>query len=148
MKTGPFVTLALVLFATAWGCGSSSTPTATVTFTQVYADILTQYGCATCHAPGGKGEKFGNLNMSTKALAWANLVGVPAAGSSCATSNLERVVKDNAAESLIVQKVESAKPPCGAQMPLNCGKTGAPSCLPESAVQELETWINGGALDD
>jgi hypothetical protein len=47
--------------------------------------------------------------------------------------------------SLLYEKVASAHPPCGGQMPYSC--TGS-TCLPEAQVQEIEDWINGGAKDD
>jgi hypothetical protein len=155
-------TLALtlaVLSAASWGCGSSSnsptpgdtsptdttTDAATVTFTKVYSDILSG-ACVACHSPpAGVGNSAGALNMSSQALAYTNLQG-SAAGSSCRGSGLERVVPGNAAMSLLVQKVDSATPPCGTQMPDECGAAG--TCLSAAQVQEIEDWINEGAKND
>jgi cytochrome c553 len=152
-------TLALtlaILSAPSWGCGStsnSSTPgdmsptetttdAATVTFTTVYSGILVG-SCVTCHSPGGVGNSAGALNMSSQTLAYTNLQG-SAAGSSCKGSGLKRVVPGDAAMSLLVQKVESATPPCGTEMPDACGN----SCLSAAQVQEIEDWINEGAKND
>jgi hypothetical protein len=83
--------------------------------------------------------------MGTQAEAYANLL-LSAAGSSCNASGTKRVVPGDAAMSLLVEKVDSATPPCGSQMPEACG--GAGTCLSAAQVQELEDWINQGAKND
>jgi hypothetical protein len=156
MNKSAIVALTLALLSAAvWSCGSSGsspgggttaadTPTdaATVTFTMVYSDVLSGF-CVTCHSPGGVGNSAGALNMSSQTLAYANLL-MSAAGSSCKASGLERVVPGNAAMSLLVEKVDSATPPCGTEMPDACGN----SCLSAAQVQEIEDWINEGAKND
>jgi len=141
------VALTLVLVSGAWGCGSSSSPknTNTVTFTMVYSDIISTT-CLPCHAPGMVGDSAGALDMSTQAMAYSNLQ-KDASGSDCKASGLALVVPGNAAMSLLAEKVESAMPPCGSQMPFECGTASTP-CLTAAQIQEIVDWINGGAEDD
>jgi hypothetical protein len=142
----------IVLFAslaTTSGCGSGSSTAAntdanTVTFTNVYSDVLSAI-CLPCHAPGGTGNSAGKLDMSAEALAYTNLQ-KSAAGASCKTSGLKLVVPGDAAMSLLGEKVGSAHPPCGTEMPFGCG--GAGPCLSAAQVQEITDWINGGAKND
>jgi hypothetical protein len=150
-KGGRILALTSILLAAASGCGGGggSTPaagtnTGTLTFTRVYSDVL-GVSCMPCHAPGGVGAAAGRLDMSSQGVAYTNLQ-KGAAGSSCSTSGLKLVVPGDPSMSLLVQKVESAHPPCGVQMPFGCG--GATACLPASQVQELEDWVNAGAKND
>jgi cytochrome c553 len=152
------VALTLTIFSTTCGCGSGSSPgntntnvsttadktTNAVTFTKVYADVLSG-SCATCHAPGGTGLAAGRLDMSKQAAAYTSLQKT-AAGASCNASGLKLVVPGDAAMSLLVEKVESAHPPCGTQMPFACG--GTVPCLSGGQVQEIVDWINDGAQND
>jgi len=146
MNTRCIFTLTLSLFFA--GCGSSSstpgnanTNTTSVTFTKVYSDILSGT-CTPCHAPGGTGDAAGRLDMSTQTAAYTNLQ-KSATGASCEASGLHLVVPGDAVMSLLVEKVESAHPPCGTQMPSGCG--GAAPCLSAAQVQEIIDWINDGA---
>jgi hypothetical protein len=151
--------LTLTMFSATCGCGSSgSTPGSTntnatpnadtntnaVTFTRVYGDVLSQ-SCASCHASGGTGLAAGRLDMSNQAAAYTSFQ-KSAAGASCKASGLKLVVPGDAAMSLLVEKVQSAHPPCGTQMPFACG--GAVPCLSGAQVQEIVDWINGGAQND
>jgi hypothetical protein len=143
--------VALVLALFSGGCGSSSTPgntnTTAVTFTQVYSDILSG-SCVTCHSDvdGGTGYALGALDLSTQSAAYANLQKSPA-GAGCKGLGFTLVVPGDAATSLLVEKVESATPPCGSEMPFGCG-AGALACLSAAQVQEITDWINGGAKND
>jgi hypothetical protein len=140
------VALTLVLVSAAWGCGSSSSGnTDPVTFTMVYSDVISTT-CLPCHAPGMVGDSAGALDMSTQALAYSNLQ-KDASGSDCKASALPLVVPGNAAMSLLVEKVESTTPPCGSQMPFECG-AGATPCLTTAQIQEIVDWINGGAENE
>jgi hypothetical protein len=140
---------ALSLAFAAGGCGgssSASTPPTEgggVTFTAVYADILST-SCLPCHAPGGVGASAGRLNMSTSAMAYADLA-KDASGASCSTGG-KLVVPGDASSSLLVVKVASAHPSCGVQMPFGCA--GTSTCLSKAQVQEIEDWINDGAHND
>ena len=117
------------------------------TFTQVYAIIsdkstATSPGCTTCHtginpADGGVGTglPFG-MNFSTKAAAYAALVGVNSircpggadAGGDASTAALKRVLAGNASQSVLWQKVNQGVNPSMASlltvsaMPLNVPK--------------------------
>ena len=83
--------------------------------------------------------------MSTQAAAYTNLQ-KSAAGASCEASGLTLVVPGDATASLLVEKVTSAHPPCGTQMPFGCG--GATPCLSAPQVEEIVDWINDGAQND
>jgi hypothetical protein len=111
------------------------------TFTQVYNNIISPI-CVQCHNPGGIGVSMGHLDMSTKAAAFTDLVGVEAAGIACGGKGV-RVVAGNANNSILYKKVDPGQPaPCGAKMPLGL----AP--LTEAQANEIESWINAGALND
>jgi hypothetical protein len=144
---GGALALALALGAAALGlgCGSSSaagsSPDTAPTFTDVYNDIISPI-CSTCHTPKGIAPF---LDMSSQASAYSNLVGVKADGPACGKSGATRVVASNAKESLMFEKVSEDPPPCGKQMPLGC--SGA-DCLSASLQQEIENWINAGALNN
>jgi hypothetical protein len=150
MNNRSIAALTLFLFSATCGCGnsSSSTPgngdTNAVTFTKVYSDVVSGV-CVPCHAPGGTGDAAGGLDMSTQAVAYTSLQ-KSAAGASCKASGLKLVVPGDAPMSLLVEKVESAHPPCGTQMPFGCGGSGP--CLSAAQVQELVDWINDGAKND
>ena len=114
---------------------------AAATFTQVYGNIISPI-CVTCHNPQGIGVSMGHLDMSTQALAFKDLVGVEAMGIACGGMGT-RVVAGNAANSILFKKIDPAQPaPCGAKMPL-----GLPP-LTAAQTAEIESWINGGALND
>jgi hypothetical protein len=128
----------------------------TPTFTNVYADII-GVRCIGCHRPGGGGFTVGGLDMSTPAAAYANLVGVNAAGIGAGTSGVTcasvtppavRVIPGDSANSLIFNKVHSklvAGPVlCGSPMPLPA--TGAPLTAAEVAL--IAAWIDAGALNN
>jgi outer membrane protein assembly factor BamB len=123
------------------GSGGSGEPT----FTGVFRDVLQRSGCSgspTCHASAVAGE----LVMTNAAATYAALVGVKAMGSGsgatgCSASGLTRVVPGDPDGSLLVQKLESASPPCGAHMPPG-------GMLAPALIQQLRTWIANGAKND
>jgi hypothetical protein len=149
------ITATLVLAA---ACSSSSTPSTSTpagssssssggsgdgggsaaTFTQVYSDIISK-DCVSCHNPAGEGNTIGKLDMSTQSTAFTNLVGVAGAGAECSGMGT-RVVAGDADMSLLYQKVTN--PTCGEKMPL--GGTA----LTEDQADEIEGWINAGAMND
>ena len=123
-----------------------------VTFTMVYTDIISAR-CTGCHAPGGPGVTSGKLDMSTKDLAYANLVGplgigIAAAGSSCGTSGFLRVTPGDHETSLVWEKVDAklagTAAPCGNPMP--AGSTNGP--LTSAQVGAIANWIDSGAAND
>jgi hypothetical protein len=114
---------------------------AATTFTQVYENIISPI-CVQCHNPQGIGVSLGHLDMSTKALAFKDLVGVEAMGSACGGMGT-RVVASNAGNSIMFKKVDPAQPaPCGSKMPLGL------TPLTAAQTAEIESWINAGALND
>jgi hypothetical protein len=99
----------------------------------------------------------GGLDLSTQAVAFTNLVGVPAAGTGAGTSGITcgslapgllRVTPSDSANSLLFNKVSSklagVNAECGSPMPLPA--TGAP--LLQSQVNLIAAWIDAGALND
>jgi hypothetical protein len=114
---------------------------AAATFTGVYTDIISPI-CVQCHNPNGIGVSMGHLDMSTKAAAFADLVGVSAMGSACGGMGT-RVVAGNADNSILYKKVDPGQgSPCGSKMPLGL------TPLTEAQANEIESWINAGALND
>jgi hypothetical protein len=128
--------------AMALSCSSSSSGGSgaggAATFGSIYANVI-KPNCTPCHAQLA-GLKDGKLDMSAQDKAYANLVGVAAAGVSC-TGKGTRVVAGNAAGSLLYQKV-TGHPPCGDPMP-----QGLPS-LSSDDTQLIQSWIQGGALNN
>ncbi len=111
------------------------------TFTQVYGDIISPI-CVQCHNPQGIGVTMGKLDMSTKAAAFTDLVGVEAMGTGCGGMGT-RVVAGSADNSILFKKVDPGQPaPCGAKMPLGL------TPLTEAQTAEIESWINAGAKND
>ena len=111
------------------------------TLTQVYGDIISPI-CVQCHNPNGIGVSIGHLDMSTKAAAFMNLVNVEAMGQACGGMGT-RVIPSNAADSILFKKVDPAQPaPCGSKMPLGL------TPLTTAQADEIQSWINAGALND
>lgn len=119
-------------------------PTATpemaagTTFTEIYDDILLGQGCNTplCHG-GGAGE----LAMTTRDQAYAELVGRAAAGAACASSGTILVEPGDLEQSLLWDKISTRTPGCGSPMPIS-------SALPADSVERIRAWIERGAPDD
>jgi hypothetical protein len=85
---------------------------------------------------------MGHLDMSTKSLAYSNLVGVSAMGTACGGMGT-RVVASNADGSILYKKVDPGQgAPCGSKMPLGL------TPLTEDQANEIESWINAGAMND
>lgn len=125
--------------ALACACGST---TATPTFTEIYGDTIATK-CAPCHTTAnGDGVLSGKLDMTSRAAAYANLVGQPAAGDACAGKGT-RVAPGSAKDSVFYLKLSPGDaPPCGEKMPLG----GAPLDSEES--DGIAAWINAGAPND
>jgi hypothetical protein len=122
------------------GCAPVSPDAGVATFTEVYSQIINgPPGCNGCHTPPAP---TGNLDMSTQAIAYTNLVGKPPTSAPlCASeTSLKLVDPGNACNSLIYLKVTG--PPCGSQMPLG----GTP--LTPAQYDLIGTWINAGAKND
>jgi hypothetical protein len=144
-------------------CNTVTTQSVTVTcdtlnptFTNVYATIIGQR-CIGCHRPGSGGVTVGMLDLSTPAAAYANMVGVNAAGIGAGTSGitcasvmppLVRVAPNNSGTSLLFTKVHSklvgTLAPCGSPMPL----PGGAAPLTAAEVDLIAAWIDAGAMNN
>jgi hypothetical protein len=120
----------------------------------VYTNVIGPR-CVSCHQPGRSGVTVGLLDMSTQALAYANLIGVPAAGTgagtsgvTCASAMRTRVIPNDSANSLFLDKVSSkvagVNAACGSPMPLPA--TAAP--LTSAQVALIANWIDTGAQNN
>lgn len=105
--------------------------TANVTFDTVYT-IFTQSGCGTAACHGGAMPK-GDLDLSTKAVALAQLVDVPS--SQC--GGKERVVSGDPGSSYLINKLTGVGMCIGSQMPK------ADAALSASDIDTIRTWISG-----
>jgi outer membrane protein assembly factor BamB len=130
--------------------GSGGTPPFTpgsATWTAIFQEIIAGTGCnggVSCHA----GTAAGNLLMKTQADAYTALVGVaamgmnvPAGGTNCKDTNMQRVVAGDPTNSLLYQKISAAMPPCGAHMPPGGNLTAA-------QISQIQTWIMNGAMNN
>jgi hypothetical protein len=153
---------------TAADTGSPSTDGGTeaasvTTFAEVWTQVIDVH-CVGCHSPapdGGTakgGFTIGHLDMSTADAGYANLVNVPAGGTSSIVADAAacdtlaeagvaggiRVVPGDAGASLLYLKVNgfTTPPPCSSPMPAN-GEI--PDGGQAAVVQEIQTWINEGA---
>jgi outer membrane protein assembly factor BamB len=108
------------------------------TFRAIYTDIIVGQGCTTtsCH-----GSNQGNLRMSSRAEAYANLVSVAASGPLCEGIGLNRVEPGDPDHSLLYDKISQTQPACGTAMP----PTGP---LSAEDVARIRDWITRGAPDD
>jgi hypothetical protein len=126
------------------------------TFTNVYTNVLGAR-CSSCHRPGGSGAGTGMLDMSTAPLAYAGLVGVPAAGTAGGSSGVTcaslapsqlRVSAGNPDASLLLNKVATkltGQPSlCGSPMPVPA--TATP--VTQAQVDLIRAWIAAGAPND
>jgi hypothetical protein len=103
------------------------------TFADVYAVLEAE--CTPCHFRGTNSS--GDLDMSTPALAHANLVGVTA---TCGAGVNTRVVPRDARTSLLWRKLTGVDL-CGGRMPRER------TMLPSTQITLIEQWINGGAAN-
>jgi hypothetical protein len=112
------------------------------TFSNLYATVFAQNGCTTHHSGG---NASGDLDMSTKAKAYADLVNVKSTtpnGEKPACPAGDRVVPGSASTSLLYLTVSEAAPPCGSRMPVN----GPYLTTTDQAL--IATWINDGAKNN
>ncbi|HEX8107368.1 MAG TPA: hypothetical protein VF516_06535 [Kofleriaceae bacterium] len=156
---GP-VKISVTVSPSAPACSTVTSQSVTVTcsalaptFTNVYTTIIGQR-CIDCHHPGGVGVRVGMLDMSSQAVAFANLVGVNAQGTGAGTSGntcasvtpaLVRVVPGDPNSSLVFNKVHGklagTLAPCGSPMPL----PAAAAALTQAEVDLISAWITAGA---
>lgn len=103
------------------------------TFDAVYAVITGS--CAPCHTNVNRIE--GGLDLSSRRLAWANLVDATAV---CGEGSNVRVVPRDVRASLLWRSVTGVDP-CTARMPLGRSPLG------DANIATIERWIRGGALE-
>jgi hypothetical protein len=96
--------------------------------------------CGTLFCHGGTGLF---LDLHTKEVGYASLVGAPATGPECAPLGLERVNPGHPDRSLLYRKVTDA--PCGKKMPLLYNYSGQ---LPAPELEQIKRWIEIGAPYD
>lgn len=141
---------------------TTASPFPPVTFTELYTELISSTctnATAGCHTST---DVLSNLDMSSEAAAYRNLVGVTALGEYClgvsdpATgAPWIRVVPGNAAESLLYVKVETLPPGsvflCGSQMPTTVLTYGRPQTvipLTSAQIAMIYNWIEEGALNN
>jgi hypothetical protein len=131
------------------GAAAASRPQATFapTFSAVFKEILANNnagncGFGACHGSAA-GAENGNLQLlrNDPAAAYQALVSVTSVSASCMGMTL--VAPGDPRSSLLVLKLR-ATPPCGAQMPI----PPVAQPLSEAQIQQIETWIMNGALND
>ena len=133
----------------------TSRPPPQNSFTNVY-DAAIGPSCtnAFCHYPG-IGLRQGSLDMSSKVIAYWNVVDQPCQGFACASLGT-RVVPGVPEASILFLKVSQTQPPCGVQMPASVEAIKMPGGSPTfsgtpltSDQQDLiKSWIADGAQDD
>jgi predicted deacylase len=128
------------------GAAGASAPTQSATFASVYTDVIAKNACSVgqCHSS----VAAGSLDLTTRELAYQNLVGVRAMGSQtagaasgCAGSGLMRVAPRDPDHSLLVTKLEHTQT-CGSPMP------NAATRLSEAQLHSVRAWISAGAPND
>jgi hypothetical protein len=117
------------------GAPQEMDPPAT-TFTRVYQILSGR--CAPCHTTST--PRQGGLDLSSKAIAYGELVGQGAEGLTC--RGRTRVVAGDAERSLLIRKLRGTQD-CGSRMP-----TSRAAALPESLIDEIVDWIEAGAKND
>jgi hypothetical protein len=166
---GGFVCLSVSGVATV-DCGSSPAGSveagpATPTFTDVYTEIL-HTSCGTtsatttagCHQAAAdvppSSLAMSNLDMSSQAIAYQNLVNVRGMGTYCSAPGDGgvlapfRVLPGNAQESLLYLKVEDVVPPCGGRMPRPIPPATSVTPLSDAQISLIQGWINAGAMNN
>ena len=168
LLVGGFVSLAVSGAAMA-ACGSSGggggadASSGASTFTDVYTQILqpscgtsstvTTAGCHQAAADVPPSLTVSNLDMSSEAIAYTNLVNVRGMGTYCSvpedgsTEAPFRVLPGNAQESLLYIKVAEAMPPCGVRMPRPIPPASTAEPLTDAQITLIADWINAGALN-
>ena len=135
------------------GCTAAPAP-GPHAFSEVYATVIAP-SCSSpfCHN-NGVGIRYSGLDMSSRVVAYWNLVDQPLAGPSCALMGT-RVVPFQPAASLMYEKVNKAMPPCGSQMPANPTElltkgsaVFSGTALSSDQQQLIYDWIADGAQND
>ena len=103
------------------------------TFSDIYAKII-EIRCATsgCHVSTHR-----DLDMSTKTVAYDNLIDVQS------SQSLDYIEPGEPLNSYLYIKITDDSPPAGLRMP----RTGPPY-LSSSEISAIRVWIENGALDN
>ena len=144
------------------GAGPDCPSGAAATWTQVYTQII-EPKCSFCHNAGYSDLHGGGLDMlpnnpPPSMRPYSNLVTQlpkkPLAGANppyaCYQKGM-RVVKGNAAMSILYSKVHDATPICGApepQAPVMGGPGTAHAPLTQTQLDMIASWINAGAKNN
>jgi hypothetical protein len=119
-----------------------------VTFTDIWTDII-QSSClgSACHSSGGQAVNQTGLDMSNKAIAYANLVGPIGVGvPSFEVPTILRVSPGDPDNSYLIDKLE-----CTADVALgtNCMPQSFPfEPLDQTKIADIIEWITDGAEDN
>jgi hypothetical protein len=145
--------LSIACAACSAGVADSADGGSAPSFDRVWNEVLDAKGCANpfCHGLAVQG----GLSMADRDTAYANLVGVVAAGPECGTSGRLRVAPGDPDLSLIVDKLSHSTPACGSMMPPgaqlapDCDTPGDPTlCNTAPEARLVIDWIAAGANDD
>lgn len=104
------------------------------TFTDVHGILMSN--CGGCHIE----NEAGGLKLTDKNMAYSELVGVAQEASTDQGCGTTRVVANDAANSVIVQRLKGT---CSNRMP----KSGSPF-LTDDQIKVVEDWINDGAQNN
>lgn len=111
----------------------------TPNWSSIYATVIgPTCALSICHGSAGAAVS-GNLDLSSAAIGYTALVGIPASLGACGT----RVVAGDPATSLLVSKLEGTQDiaTCGSTMPVG-------GMLSATQIATIRTWITNGALND
>jgi hypothetical protein len=119
------------------GAGPGAAPTLQMVYDSVYIA-----SCAVCHGMKPTPTANGNLGdiKGSKDAFYNALVNKPALGAQCTGKGMY-IVPGQPAQSLLIQKISQATPPCGTQMP----PTGP---LQSADIKLVTDWVMAGALNN
>jgi len=111
------------------------------TWTSIYTQLVQPLCGTRCHAAGLPDFRdTTHLDLSTQRLAYEQMVGVAASGTTCAGAGTHVLPRDSA-NSLLVNLMGDT-PRCGVKMP-----QGGPY-LTATQLSVVAEWVDAGALDN
>jgi polyvinyl alcohol dehydrogenase (cytochrome) len=123
-------------------CVADTAVTAAPTFTNVYQGVLCANGCdKVCHTSNTGAAQLG---LAGKAMAYKNLVGIPAMDAANCGGKGNRVTAGNADMSILYQKLADSQT-CGTRMPPG-GPLGG--MFGPGQLEAVKAWIAAGAPDN
>jgi hypothetical protein len=116
---------------------------ADATFDHVFA-ILSEH-CMPCHASSASSSNpAGKLDLSTRSVAYEQMVGIAAMGGACSSRSQLRVAPGDSTGSLLIEKLLNSDGLCGGPMPKPAmGEAFAP--IAAGQIAEIAAWIEAGA---